>query len=369
MENEAAPPPNDRIVSIDALRGFDMFWITGGEGIAVTFATWLKFRGHEAFIQQFEHVEWDGFRFYDLIFPLFIFVVGVVLPISFARHHAGQSKIVLTQRIVRRTILLFALGLLYSGALELDASTFRVAGVLQRIAICYFFSALLVLFTPVLVQALTTVGIVVGYWWLLANVAAPGGTPGDYSMEGSLVGYIDRMYLPGKLWYGHGDNEGILSTLPAIATCLIGVLCGHWLQSKQSGNRKTLGLLLAGALSLAGGYTWGQWVPINKILWTSPFVLVTGGWSMLLLALFYWIIDVQGFRKWAFFFVVIGANAITIYLLTEIVDFSKIAHFFFGGMIRFASEPAHPFLVAVAIVTVQWLLLYFLYRKRIFLRV
>jgi predicted acyltransferase len=369
MENEATRPPGDRIVSIDALRGFDMFWITGGEGVAVTFAAWLQFPGYQALIEQFEHVPWEGFRFYDLIFPLFIFVVGVVLPISFAKHHAGQSKKELVWRIARRTVLLFLLGLLYSGALELNPQEFRLAGVLQRIAICYFFSALLVLFTPVFVQAAATVAIVVGYWWLFATVAAPGGTLGDYSMETSLAGYIDRMYLPGVLYYKFGDNEGILSTVPSIATCLIGVLCGHWLLSRYSGNRKTLGLLAVGAACLIAGYTWGQWVPIIKNLWTSPFVLVTGGWSMLLLALFYWVIDVQGFRRWAFFFIVIGVNAITIYLLSEIVDFGKIANFFFGGMIRFASEPSRPFLVAASIVAVEWILLYFLYRKRIFLRV
>ncbi|MFO0946702.1 MAG: DUF5009 domain-containing protein [Planctomycetota bacterium] len=370
MENAEIPSPTDRrILSIDALRGFDMFWITGGAELFIALAAWLKFPGWESFSAQFEHVEWEGFRFYDLIFPLFLFVVGVVLPISLSGHHQGQSRWMLYRRIVRRTVLLFLLGLVYNEALKFDPNTFRMSGVLQRIAIVYFFCALLVLHLPIVVQALVGVILLGGYWWILTTCAAPGFSPGDFTMEGNFAAYVDRLYLPGVKYYKFGDNEGILSTIPAIATGILGVLSGHWLRGSRSGNQKSLGLFLAGLVCLAGGYGWGISFPIIKNIWTSSFVLVAGGWSLLLLALFHHVIDVLGFRKSVFFFTVIGANPITIYLLQEFVDFPRIANFFFGGLISFAATSFQPFAVALSIVLVKWLLLLFLYRKKIFLRV
>lgn len=370
MKNAASPSPADRrIRSIDALRGFDMFWITGGAELAVAIAAWLRFPGWESFTLQFDHVEWEGFRFYDLIFPLFLFVVGVVLPISLAGQHEAPSRWRIYRRIVRRTVLLFVLGLIYNEALRFDPDTFRMAGVLQRIAIVYFVCALLVLHMPIVVQALACVALLGGYWWMLHSLPVPGFVAGDYSMEGNFAAYVDRLFLPGVKYYKFGDNEGILSTLPAIATGLLGVFAGHWLRSSATGTRKTLGLAVAGVACLAGGHVWGMWFPIIKNIWTSSFVLVAGGWSLLLLALFHHWIDVLGFRKSAFFFIVIGANPITIYLLQEFVDFPRIADFFFGGLVSFTAPSFHPVGIALSIVLVKWLLLLFLYRRGIFLRV
>lgn len=372
LDPASGSAPAARMLSIDALRGFDMFWITGGAELAVALANFLGFPGHESFALQFEHVEWEGFRFFDLIFPLFLFVVGLVLPISLKTHVTGTRRGAVYRRIVRRTIVLFLLGLVYNEALRFDPATFRLPGVLQRIALVYLFCALAVLHLPRFGQAVLAAAILAGYHWLLAHVAAPGFEPGDFSMAGNLAGYVDRLLLPGKLYYGYGDNEGVLSTVPAVATGLVGVLAGHWLLSQHSGPRKALGLALAGVGLLAGGHLWSQWLPIVKILWTSSFVLVAGGWSLVLLAAFYWLIDVRGWRRSFFFFIVIGANPITIYLLQEFVDFGKIADFFFGGAIARlapASAAAQAFAVAAAIVLVKWLLLLFLYRRRIFLRV
>jgi predicted acyltransferase len=197
------------------------------------------------------------------------------------------------------------------------------------------------------------------------------GKAGDLSIETNLGGYLDRHYLPGDIkdaYYGFGDNEGLLSTIPAIATALLGVLAGEWLMSNNAPWRKVGGLLVAGGLCLSTGFLWALHFPIIKNLWTSSFVLVAGGLSLLLLALFYAVIDVLRFRAWAFFFVVIGMNAITIYCLPAVFDFGHTANFFFGGLIKHSGS-LQPILAAVSVLLVKWLVLLFLFRKRVFLRV
>ena len=370
--DQSAPAASARLLSIDALRGFDMFWIIGGEEIAVALARWADWPLKEEVERQLQHAPWEGFRFYDLIFPLFLFVVGAVLPFSLASHRQkGESTFRIYGRILRRTALLFFLGLLYNGLLKLDFENLRIAGVLQRIAICYGLAALIVLHVGWRGQAVTVVTILLGYWALLAFVAAPGSGPGDYTKERNLPGYVDRTYLPGKIYeeyYGYGDNEGLLSTIPAVATALLGALAGQWLRAGAGAGRKVLGLLLAGVACLAVGYGWGLVFPIIKNLWTSSFVLYAGGWSLLLLAFFYGIIDALGFRKWAFFFVVIGSNAIVIYILPKFLDFKFTADALFGGLVKQTGSFA-PVAALLSVLVVEWLFLLFLFRKRLFLRV
>jgi predicted acyltransferase len=370
--DQPAPAAPARLLSIDALRGFDMFWIIGGEGLVVALAEWADWPFKQQVEAQLEHVPWDGFHFYDLIFPLFLFVVGAVLPFSLTSHRQkGESTLRLYGRILRRTVLLFALGLLYNNALQLDFEGLRLAGVLQRIAICYGIAALIVLHVGWRGQALTAAALLLGYWALLAFVPAPGFAPGDYTKEGNLPGYVDRTYLPGKIYeeyYGYGDNEGLLSTIPAVATALLGALAGQWLRSGAAPGRKVLGLIIGGVACLAVGYGWGFIFPIVKNLWTSSFVLFAGGWSLLLLALFYGVIDALGFRWWAFFFVVIGSNAIVIYIAPKIVSFEYTAHFLFGGLVKHSGSFA-PVAVPLSVLTVEWLFLLLLFRKKLFLRV
>jgi predicted acyltransferase len=371
-DDKPAPPPSPRLLSIDALRGFDMFWIIGGEGLVIALARWAEWPFADQIEKQLEHVPWEGFRFYDLIFPLFLLVVGVVLPFSLASHRQkGESTLRIYWRILRRTVFLFVLGLLYNHLLQGDFHTLRIAGVLQRIAICYGVAALFVLHLGWRGQAVSAATILLGYWALLAFVPAPGSSPGDYSKEGNLPGYVDRTYLPGKIYeeyYGFGDNEGLLSTIPAIATALLGALAGQWLRSGETGGRKVLGLLIAGLACLAVGYGWGLAFPIIKNIWTSSFVLVAGGWSLLLLAFFYGVIDVLGFRWWAFFFIVIGANAIVIYIAPTFLNFEYTANAVFGGLVKHSGSFA-PVAAGLSILAVKWLLLLLLYRKRWFLRV
>jgi len=246
-----------------------------------------------------------------------------------------------------------------------------VTGVLQRIAICYGIAALIFLFTGVRTQAILFVTILLGYWAILGLVPSPESGAGDYRMESNLAGYLDRHYLPGKIYegyYGYGDNEGLLSTIPAVATALLGVLAGHWLLSDRNRWTKAAGLAAMGLACLGLGLLWGREFPIIKILWTSSYVLVAGGWSLLLLALFYTIIDVLELRAWAFPFVVIGVNAITIYLATRIIPFAVISRFFFGGIARLSGS-FEPVVLPIGAVVIEWLFLLHLYRNRIFLRV
>jgi predicted acyltransferase len=364
--------PPARLISIDALRGFDMFWIVGGDRIARTLAKWWGTPRSQAFGTQFEHVDWAGFRFYDLIFPLFLFLVGVVLPFSLGKYHTeGQSKTAALGRIARRVVLLFLLGLVCNNFLDFEFKTQRYAGVLQRIAICYGIAAVIYLLTTARTQVILFVAILVGYWAILMYVPAPDSTAGDLTKETNLAGYVDRHYLPGKIYeeyYGYGDNEGLLSTIPAVATALLGMLAGQWLLANQGRWTKAAGLALWGLACLGLGLLWSRDFPVIKNLWTSTFVLVAGGYSLLLLALFYTIIDVLKLRAWAFFFIVIGMNAITIYVAASLIPFPEISRSLLGGVARYSGSFG-PAAVPIGTVAIEWLLLYHLYRNRIFLRV
>jgi predicted acyltransferase len=363
------PPRPERVHAIDALRGFDMFWIIGGDALAVAILTRLDQPWAEKLAEQLEHVAWEGFRFYDLIFPLFLFMVGCVLPYSLSKYRDRPSDVYL--RIGRRVAALVLLGLIANGLLRYDWENLRLAGVLQRIGICYGLGALVFLHTRVVGQALVVAALLLGYWALLAWVPVPGGIAGDYSLEGNLAGWVDRNFLPGKIYeayYGFGDNEGLLSTIPAVATVLLGALAGHWLQSTRGAWGKAGGLLLAGVICLAIGYAWGGWFPIIKNLWTSSFVMVTAGWSLLLLSLFYMIMDIGGQRSWAIVFTIIGVNAITIYVAQRFIDFSYTSKFFFGGTAAMLGTWGTVVLIAGTLAA-KILFLAFLYRQRVYLRV
>jgi len=368
LENDQQNLIGHRLASVDALRGFDMLWIIGGGAF---FANIAEVYGHpvtDTIRQQLEHVEWEGFRFEDLIFPLFLFIVGVVLPFSITRRlERGHSKAALYLHIIKRSALIIFLGLIFNGLLRFDLAQMRWPGVLQRIGICYFFAALIVVNTKWRTQAIIIAAILILYWIATMLIPVPNYGAGDLTMEGCLSSYIDQQLIPGKLYYGHGDNEGVISTFPAVCTVLLGVLAGHWLRSGQFGDRKAAGLAIAGIVSLLLGLIWGQVFPIIKIIWTSSYVLVAGGLSLLLLALFYWVIDVKGYRKWAYFFIIIGMNPITIYFTQRFVDFDRIARFFLIGFIEHVNF-LEPLIMPFGVVLVKWLFLWFLYRHKIFFK-
>ena len=236
----AHSPVSGRIASIDALRGFDMLWITGGEEVIHS----LYKVNHSSVVNglnvQFQHVAWQGFRFYDLIFPLFLFIVGLVLPFSLTRRlEAGASRSQIYWHLLRRLILLFFLGLVYNGLLDFNFHELRIPGVLQRIAVCYFLAALVMMNTGVRGQAAVFCGLLVVYWLVMKLVPVPGIGAGVLTPAGNLSAYIDQRLLPRPFCcYIFGDNEGILSTIPAVSTCLLGALAGHWLRSSRPPARK-----------------------------------------------------------------------------------------------------------------------------------
>ncbi|MDZ7315453.1 MAG: DUF5009 domain-containing protein [candidate division KSB1 bacterium] len=368
MKEQAA---SRRIVSLDALRGFDMFWITGGDSI---FPALFSFIGTPFFLslsKQLEHSEWNGFTFYDLIFPLFMFIMGVTMPFSLGKYlERGGTKAEAYRRVIRRSLLLIVFGLIYNGILDLNFSQMRYAGVLQRFGICYFFAAMILIHFPKpKSQAIWAAAILLFYWAIMALVPVPGFGRNVLTPEGNLASYIDRLLLPGRFCcFEYGDNEGLLSSIPAVATVLLGVLAGHLLRSRLAETRKALTLALWGVGSLVIALIWNVVFPINKLIWTSSYVLYAGGWSLLLLALFYYIIDVRGKQKWAFPFVVIGMNSITIYLAQALFDFGIIVNIFLRGVMRYMGD-FRPVFWAICVFAVKWLFLYYLYKRKIFLRV
>jgi predicted acyltransferase len=365
----------ERLVSLDALRGFDMFWITGGDGLMFSLAA---FTGWPIFLwakTQMMHVPWDGFVFYDMIFPLFLFIAGVSMPFSLLkRKQRGDSLASIYLHLFKRLLLLLILGFVYNKILRFDFEHQRWASVLGRIGLAWFFAAIIVLNTSVRKQIIWFVGILLSYWAVMKLVPVPGFGAGVITPDGNLAAFIDRKLLPGVFCcYQYGDNEGILSTIPAIATALLGALTGHFLAletPRLNGFRKGLFMLAAGIVSLGVGKAWSLTFPIIKNIWTSSFVLFAGGWSLILLAVFYLILDVWKIRRWSFPFMVIGLNSITIYLCSAgIINFQTMNKFFFTGVVNFFSEPARPVVNVVCFLICEWVFLYFLYRKKIFLKV
>jgi predicted acyltransferase len=360
-----------RVTSIDALRGFSMFWIVGGGTI---FRSLDGIFNHPvtAFIsKQLTHAKWLGFHFEDLIMPLFIFIVGVAVPFSISsRLKRGQSRARIYLHIVKRTAVLYLLGvMLGSGGLHFNWPEMDWVGVLQRIAVCYFFAAFLVMHTKWQTQAIVAGAILLLYWAALTLVPVPGHGAGVITPEGCLPAYIDQQFLPGRIhedFYGYGDSNGILPTLASISTVLLGALTGHWLRSSRPDNHKAAGLALAGLISLSTGYIWGLVFPVIRLLWTGSMVLFAAGLSLLLLALFYWLIDIRGCNKWAFVFVVIGMNAIAVFTASRIFAVHRIGRIFVGGL---DWGQWNGFINAVAGFTVIWLVLWWMYRRKLFIKI
>ena len=326
---------SQRLLSLDALRGFDLMWIVGADAFGTAFAhldagSWFKH-----FADQFEHVAWEGFHFEDLIFPLFVFMVGVSITYSLGRMVSEHGRSGALKRIFRRTLILYLLGLFYYGGLSTPIAGIRYAGVLQRIALCYCFASLLFIYFRPRTLVVTCVALLVGYWVLLTFVPVPGFGAGDYSEGHNLANWIDKNFLPGRQWNGDHDPEGILSTLPAVATCLLGVFAGLLLRDASRTDRQKAAILAGGGVAMIVlGLLWSLQFPVIKAIWTSSFVLLSGGWSALLLALFYLVADIWKWRAWTPPFVWLGANAITLYVLSAVMNFWSLSERFVGGDVQ-----------------------------------
>ncbi|RXE88987.1 DUF5009 domain-containing protein [Pseudoalteromonas sp. A757] len=369
-----------RLASLDALRGMDMFWILGGQSIFAALFVLTGWQGWKAFEAHTLHSPWHGFTFYDLIFPLFIFLSGVAMGLSPKRidHLPFKERKPFYLKALKRLLLLCAFGVLYNHGwgtgIPMDPDGIRYASVLGRIAFAWFFCALLVWHTSLRTLAYAGLGILLFYWLLLCFIPVPGGQAGDLSANGvgSWNAFIDTYFLPGISYQNRPvDPEGVLSSLPAIVNAIAGVFAGRAIANAQTqGEWKTVGILAAsGVLVLALGWLWDMQFPVNKELWTSSFVLVTVGWSAILLAVFYAIVDVLSFQRWAYPFVIIGANSIIIYLASSLVNWTFISKSVFGGVIASVPIAWQPLIAVFALLAVQLLVLHWMYKRRIFVSV
>ncbi len=407
----------DRFVSVDALRGFDMFWIVGAAYLVSALERWTGSAVLSGIKAQLRHVEWEGFAFYDMIFPLFVFITGVSAVFSLRKIMEREGRRAAAIRILRRSAILFAIGVFYSGgftgsafvppeggdatARQLFAHVLdntRLLGVLNRIALSYCASGFLYLLLPVPLLFGAFAGLLVGYWGIMANYpmrdialtreslaqlsqdtgetntmtlfrAATNRVTGKFGPGYNVANHFDFQYLPGKKYDGYYDPEGILSTLPAIATCLLGMLAGSLLlKEDMAPTVKTIILIVAGITLVAGGFVLGLSFPVVKKIWTSSFVCVAGGYSLILLAIFHQIVDVWAFEFWCRPLIWVGSNALAIYLGASLLNYRKVAERLVGGPISGHLGRTGEVLVAVAALLVMVAFARFLYRRQLFLR-
>lgn len=361
-----------RLYSLDALRGFDMFWIMGAEEIFHALADATKWGPFVAISNQLTHPAWNGFHLYDLIFPLFLFMAGVSTPFSVGRDlEKGKSRQQLLFRVIKRGLILVLLGIIYNNGLNIKPiAEIRFASVLGRIGLAYMFANIIYLYSVEKWQIFWFWFLIIGYWLLLKFTSAPGFPAGDLTMQGNIASYMDRSILPGRLYLKIHDPEGLFSTIPAISTGLLGILTGITLKKTTlTPQQKTIRIAVVGIIFLILAQIWNLDFPINKNLWTSSFVLNVGGLSLLLMALFYYVIDVLGYQKWAFFFKVIGMNSILIYISGRFIDWEYATKGFFNWLLYFFNDPYKLVVGAICFVFIKWLFLYFMYKKKVFLRV
>ncbi|MEI6086898.1 MAG: DUF5009 domain-containing protein [Bacteroidota bacterium] len=362
-----------RLYSLDALRGFDMFWIMGAEEIVHGLFKVTKLPFFEAFSIQLTHPDWNGFHMYDCIFPLFLFIAGVASPYSVGKEiEKGHSKGSIFLKIAKRALILILLGLVVNNGLVIrPISEIRFGSVLGRIGIAYMFANFIYLITKKQVtRIICFFSLVVGYYLLLKFNAAPGFPKGDLTQAGNFASYLDRLIMPGKLYLGNHDPEGLISTIPAIGTGLLGIIVGNYLKNSiDNGSRKSLILFSAGLLFIVIAKIWNLDFPINKNLWSSSFTMLVGGISMIFLSVFYYIIDVKGYRYWAFFFNVIGMNSILIYISGHFINWDYTTNGLFHWVGQLLGEPYNAVAFSALYVFVQWQFLYFMYKKKVFLKV
>jgi predicted acyltransferase len=366
-------PTAKRLVSIDALRGFDMLLIAGADVFFHQISGKTGLAWVDAVAGQFHHPAWLGFTFYDFIFPLFLFIAGVSIPFSLSKALAqGMSKNDLYKKAFVRMLFLIGLGILDKNAPFpfFDWPHIRLGSVLGRIGIAGFVTVVLYLNFSSLKRLYIVGGVLLAYYAALMLIPVPGFGAGNLTFEGNLVGWFDRTFLPGRLLQRTYDENGILTQFPALCLTMLGAYAGEILHdSVRADAKKFVRLLLTGIVCVGLGLLWSLHFPIAKRLWSSSFILLTGGMAFVFMAVFYGVIDILNFKKWSFFFVVIGMNSLTIYLLNRFVNFRYTSRLLFEGLYAPLGEKWYGVFESLGGIALVWCLLYFLYRKKIFLRV
>ena len=367
-----ADMPKSRLLSLDALRGFDMIWIVGGATLINTIERNFPSEWMTKFNAQFLHVPWEGLHFFDLIFPLFMFISGATIPLAIlTKLEKGSPKRDQIIKIAKRMILLIILGTIHNGTLRDGFENARYSSILAQIGIAYFFAALIVIHTKSIKSRLIwLVSILVGYAAIQFLVPVPGYGAGDMSKEGCINVYIDTMFLPGRMGQVTYDAVGLLNIFSAIAITLMGSFAGHILRlGKYTGMKKTGILAVIGTVLVIFALIISPFYPIIKNSWTSTYNIIGGGISFLLVALFYLIIDVWGWKKWSIIFQVVGVNSIFIYMFYKMVNISFTSKFLLGWLAKYFSEGAAAVIISSGVLILVWLVLYFLYRKKIFFKI
>jgi predicted acyltransferase len=362
----------ERIVSIDALRGFAMFLILSIDiGGAPIFRTFTRLWGENfanAASEQFSYSFGEGLRLCFIAQPMFIFVVGLLIPFSMGKRLLQMNVNKTYLHIFKRALILFLLGLIAGGPLfQFKFSNMPIYNnVLEYISISYLVCAILVLNTTTLVQFILTVVLLLLYWTVFLFIPVPGWQGEIFSEHMNLAIYIDNIIL------GPFHTQGscrILATISFTANMLLGVLMGKIIFSKRDKAGKVKLLFIYGLIMIIVGLTWGQFFPIIRTLWTSSFVMVTVGISTLLLASFYLLIDIWGYSKWAFFFVVFGVNSIAIYMMAHLFDFRLIGNILVGGLSNLFSPDVQAFIQAFTAMAIMWLIMYYMYNKKTFIKI
>ena len=361
----AAAPSSPRLVSLDALRGFTMVWIMGGRELLLAIVACIYPAAYDAVRTQVTHPRWEGFVAWDLIMPMFLFLVGASMPFAFAKRRA--SWLTTYGRIVRRVILLWFFGMLAQRTiLQYDLRNLELfSNTLQAIAVGYLVSAIALLHLPILGQIGLGASCLATYWVLLTMVPFGGHPAGTFQRKINLPRYVDELIL-GHFRRDH-DYTWIVTSLSFVAMVLMGVMAGHILRSARSARGKVLLLAAIGVACMAAGWAWSYSMPLNRHLWTPSMVLWSGGISFVVVALSYLVIDVAGFVAWTFPLVVIGANSLLAYVWDHVFD-RGISDVLLANLARQFSEPTEELIRAIGEVGIMWLLLYYLYRNRSFLK-
>ncbi len=382
MSDTLTRSATDRLISLDVFRGLTV----AGMVLVNNPGSWANIYWPLA------HANWNGWTPTDLIFPFFLFIVGVSITLALGRRiqndesHTDNNRRSLYLKVARRSLIIFALGIFLNGFPYFHFNEIRFAGVLQRIAICYFCAAIIFLRTSLKTQIIITVCLLLGYWLVMTLIPAPGFRRADYSQEGSIATFIDRIVLGRHIW-SQGkiyDPEGLLSTLPAIATTLLGVITGHWLRTNRPAYEKVAKLLIAGVCCLTVGWCWNLFFPINKSLWTSSYVLFTAGLALQFFAVLYWLIDLRKYRRWTKPFEVLGVNAIVLFvgtgLMAKLMGLIKVPSndgtsvslkmWIYQGLFSSWASPFNASLLFAITFVFLWLgLMWLLYRRRIFIKI
>jgi predicted acyltransferase len=364
------PVVPERLASLDAFRGFVMLWIIGGEGLMAGLAALGHSRIINAVVYELNHTPWQGLRFYDCIWPSFMLMVGVSVPLSFAKRSLTQTYHQQLVHAGKRAIVLFLLGSLRESVLVGSPYLVELSSALQPIAIAYFV-AVLVVRKSWRFQASLAAGILAGYALLLAFVGAPGIPAGSYQYNHNLVHSVDIALLGQTHWdrwpFAPEGWGTVLSTIPTISTTLFGLLIGKSLLTTHSRESKAKFIGIMGLALLLTGYLTSFFVPVVMKMWTTSYGLMSAGCACLMFLFFYWLIDIRGYQKWAFPLAIIGMNAIFIYMFTSLIHLGPLVDVFTGGIGRILPSSSVLF-QQVGVLAVEWLILFWMYKRKIFLK-